>query len=143
MSDERSPALGKGRSNGSWLPVTSTASFRHAMNTFLSSAFIHTAVWRLVKDLYLSLYQRLQREELNCLGCSTIAQYVKQDHLGPTLGFMPLYPVCLEIASYHCFIRVVGQEVWTTTQHFFNLSQPTLNLFCSHPRGHNTDNYFP
>ena len=101
------------------------------MNTFLSSAFIRTAVWRLVKGLYLPLYQRHQREELNCLGWSTIAQYVKQDHLGPALGFTPLYPVFLEIASYHCLISVVGQEVWTATQHLFNLSQPTLNLFGS------------
>lgn len=97
------------------------------MNTFLSSAFIGTAVWRLVKGHYLLLYQRHQREELNCLGWSTIAQYVKQGHLGPALGFTPLYPVYLEIAS----ISVVGQEVRTATQHFFNLSQPTLNLFGS------------
>lgn len=98
---------------------------------FLSSAFICPAVWRLVKGLYLLLYQRHQREELNCLGQSTIAQCVKQDRLGPTLDFTPLYPVFLEIASYHCLISVVGQEVWTMTQHFFNLSQPILNLFGS------------
>lgn len=51
--------------------------------------------------------------------------------MGPTLDFTPLYPVFLEIAFYHCLISVVGQEVWTTTQHFFNLSQPILNLFGS------------
>lgn len=108
-----------------------TVSFRHTTNTVLSSAFICTAVWRLVKGLYLLLYQRHQREELNCLGQSAIAQYVKQDRLGPTLDFTPLYPAFLEIASYHCLISVVGQEVWTMTQHFFNLSQPILNLFGS------------
>lgn len=80
-----------------------TVSFRHATNTVLSSAFICTAVWRLVKGLYLLLYQRHQREELNCLGQSTIAQYVKQDRLGPTLNFT------LPCLSWNCLLPLLNQ----------------------------------
>lgn len=65
-------------------------------------------IMRLVKAFMSHSPTGHQREEFNCLGQSTIAWCLKQNYLSSTLLYR--LSVSLELASYHCFASVVGQE---------------------------------